>query len=402
MDENKIKLNNLLIFTNNNFEENNYELYKKFCGTVLDFNCLIKDHNSYDFKRFSFIYFCGDLNKILELNIDSNDKKFYLIKELSFNFYNNLGTNIEMINIGQVPLNYYNVGIFFPKFFEDNYFEKIQNEHIFQQLTESTKPHQALRTGLYITEVNQEKDEYSFNLLRCSTNFSGPTENFCATDKLIINKLNEKQQELFEQHISLNHVLAQIYHINENKKATIKKHSDKTKDMPKNGLIAFCTFYKNDEIFQNSNINIVNTFDYQYKDLSILTRLHFKLKTNTNYKNYEKEFFVTLFPNSVLIIPLSTNRFYTHEIKSSLAPNQYLPLRMGYVVRCSNQKAIYSNEKCFVLDNFEKTPLKKPTDDDLDLIRKLYLEENTTENYPDYSSVKHLSMNDGDFEQPKI
>ena len=69
--------------------------------------------------------------KILELNIDSNNKKFYLIKELSFN-YNNLGTNIEMINIGQVPLNYYNVGIFFPKFFEDNYyFEKIQNEHIF-------------------------------------------------------------------------------------------------------------------------------------------------------------------------------------------------------------------------------------------------------------------------------
>ena len=56
----------------------------------------------------------------------------------------------------------------------------------------------------------------------------------------------------FESVVKFNHVLAQIY---ENKiiekdnkklerKAKIKEHSDKTKDMHRNALIAFCTFYK--------------------------------------------------------------------------------------------------------------------------------------------------------------
>ena len=79
---------------------------------------------------------------------------------------------------------------------------------------------------------------------------------------------------------SLNHVLAQIYY---NKSATedqkqtkakIKAHSDKTKDMPTNGLMAFCTFYDN-----LNKINKLDTdpFDYGFKNhvLKILFKLFY-------------------------------------------------------------------------------------------------------------------------------
>jgi hypothetical protein len=42
--------------------------------------------------------------------------------------------------------------------------------------------------------------------------------------------------------------------------------------MPKNGLMAFCTFYKDMHLFKKST---VDPFDYIYKDTSILTKLRF-------------------------------------------------------------------------------------------------------------------------------
>ena len=45
--------------------------------------------------------------------------------------------------------------------------------------------------------------------------------------------------------------------------------------MPKNGLMAFCTFYKN---LSNGKINKIG-YDYCYKETTVLTKLKFKLKT---------------------------------------------------------------------------------------------------------------------------
>lgn len=85
--------------------------------------------------------------------------------------------------------------------------------------------------------------------MRCSTNLDGPTENFRQTDIEIVNAVNGVRAKFFEDSASLNHVLAQTYHNVKNdegksKKAKISRHSDKTKDMPDNGLLAFCTFYQ--------------------------------------------------------------------------------------------------------------------------------------------------------------
>ena len=171
-----------------------------------------------------------------------------------------------------------------------------------------------------------------FNLLRCSTNLKGPTDNFRDTDKEIIGKVNNIVKYYFRDAVELNHVLAQVYEntmtINNNgkkeRKAKISKHSDKTKDMPKNALIAFCSFYKD---YYNGKINNVelkskksnnDQYDICYKGTSMLTILRFILKKEVVNDKLAKNFDVVLYPNSVFIIPLSTNRLYTHEIVPSM------------------------------------------------------------------------------------
>src|SRR6185369_16017351 len=132
----------------------------------------------------------------------------------------------------------------------------------------------AHRTGIYLTPVSQHGDELHFRLLRCSTNLSGPTESFCATDHRIIDALNHETDGLFRDHAPLNHVLAQLYANTpavdgqKQTKAKISPHADKTKDMPVNGIMAFCTFYDGlDQLRPLSS----DPFDYGYHAKSGLT-----------------------------------------------------------------------------------------------------------------------------------
>jgi len=87
-------------------------------------------------------------------------------------------------------------------------------------------------------------------LLRCSTNLSGPTDNFRATDRHIVDALNQEAALVFSEVAPLNHVLAQIYQNTladaekKQAKARISSHADKTKDMPGDGAMVFCTFYE--------------------------------------------------------------------------------------------------------------------------------------------------------------
>ena len=146
------------------------------------------------------------------------------------------------------------------------YFDLIEKAHEFQSLTESTKASSAMRTGIYMTHVKKDNDELSFKLLRCSSNFSGPSCNFADTDNEVIDKVNEMSNLYFSNPAGLNHVLAQIYKNRvetvENKKGTvvkqrkakIKAHSDKTKDMPENAIMAFTTFYNFDSVKSNFSI----------------------------------------------------------------------------------------------------------------------------------------------------
>lgn len=319
--------------------------------------------------------------------------------------------NSKIVSLGEVPVIVSNAGVYYRKLFtSDHNFEKIKSQHDFQELTESNKESKAFRKGIYLSKITRETTEagqeaFHYHLLRCSSNLTGPTDNFRDVDTQIINMLNDCAKDTFEYSTDMNHALVQIY---ENKKKTdespkevkakIKAHSDKTKDMPKEGLIAFCTFYddSNTELLKPSD---TDRFDICYKQTSALTRLHFKLKKTVEDESLEKEFSVTLYPDSAFLIPLSTNRLYTHEIRPSILGVDQIPVRMGYVVRCSNLEAMHTEGQTYIKENGRYIQLEEMTPELREQLRSSYYEENSTENSVEYGKV-HFSMNSGDYEKP--
>lgn len=388
--------NYLINLTNEsqNSEDLDY-LVNNFCGTVVN-NLSEISKNINEIK----IYFIGDGKRLL------NQKELiFIVREFSFDFESLNEENYTVIGLGKVPINIHNAGVFYKQFFDDSdLFAKIESQHKFQNLTESNKDSLALRKGIYLSKISKdEKENLHFNLLRCSSNLTGPTDNFRETDNLIVNSINEAVKFDFDKETELNHVLAQIY-LNKKKdnlkevKAKIKAHSDKTKDMPKEGLIVFCTFYDKNN-FMNLTTSKTDKFDWCYKKSSGLTRLLFKLKSTVNDDSLEKEFSVTLYPNSVFLIPLSTNRLYTHEIRPSVLNIDRIPIRMGYVIRCSNLEAIYMNNQTYIKEDANFIKLEQMDNINMEELRDSYYEENKSEKVVKYGKV-HFSMNSGDYEKP--
>jgi hypothetical protein len=419
------------------------EFYKKqidylkenFCGIIISD---IEIFNNTNYSPNTLIYLCGNIEANYDYGCNyGKNMMIYVIRELSYNYSNNY-KGYKLVNIGKVPINIYGMGVYFRDFFEsdnfnDNiddfgmvinqeenqnkdYFNLISNEHKLQFLTESNKPGVSLRKGIYLTKVEENNDSTYFHLLRCSTNLNGPTDNFRDTDIKIIGEVNDISRYFYGGAAELNHVLAQVYentdqggeHKNLPKKAKIKQHSDKTKDMPQNALMAFCTFYQgysnrefSDEKLKNIKRSTDNPYDYCYKNQSILTKLRFRLKETVTDLNLVKKFDITLYPNSVFIMSLLTNRLYTHKIVPSIMPINKIPIRLGYVIRCSKTKAVFKDNKTFIVEEGDCIELKEPSEDNIKELKDAYYKENITDQIINYGNI-YFSMNLGDYKKPLV
>lgn len=358
------------------------------------------------------VYLCGDVSGISAHPLRPADRVF-VVRELSTGYDERADAPWAVVGIGRVPLRVHGVGVYYRRFFERDadHFGRISAEHAFQSLTESTKPGTAHRSGIYLTPVTEDGDGLHFRLLRCSTNFSGPTESFRPTDTDIVDALNREAADVFRNQALLNHVLAQVYHNTlatperKQSKARISAHADKTKDMPANGIMAFCTFYDGlDKLRPLAE----DPFDYGVKRASGLTRLHFRLKKSAEGGEGPEEtalpqqFTLTLYPGSVFFMPLSTNRRYTHEIRPSGLDAELLPTRLGYVVRCSSAEAVHKDGDTFLKKAGGLVKLGPPTEDGMDDLRRLYAEENRTASFIDYGGRFLFSMNSGDYDAPRV
>lgn len=427
---------NILFKYNTTYAPEEEKYIENFAGMVItDFTNLDNYINSLFQKSLYpiYVYLCGDISEISDQYIFPRQVQLFVIQELSYNFP---GCRLlyTLIELGQVPINIHNVGILFRQFFtsEKCYFNSVESEHQFQTLTESNKESNAFRNGIYLSHIMKEGEVLRFNLLRCSTNFDGPTDNFRQTDFEIVYKVNDAARQLFVPETRvLNHVLAQIYNNSEidgkEKKAKIKEHSDKTKDIPKNSLIAFCSFYRDysakSDTFGNFQKSLFDKFDYWYNDkssrngkprymaTSVLTRLRFRLKHDAP-QDYCAKFEVILYPNSVFLIPFSTNRLYTHEIVPPILPIDKIPTRMGYVIRSSKTDAFFKNGQTYIIPESRKfTPLRtdqrehefiklqQPTEEEIQELKELYRQENSTAAGINYKEV-NFSLNRGDYMRP--
>ncbi|WP_067690379.1 hypothetical protein [Nocardia jejuensis] len=350
------------------------------------------------------VYLCGELSAISERRLRSAARVF-VVRELSEGYRPDVSWTL--VDLGRVPVRVHGVGVYYRRFFDlaADHFGRIRTEHVFQSLTESTKPGAAHRSGIYLTPVTRREDGLHFRLLRCSTNLAGPTENFGPTDTGIVDALNREAATIFRDQAPLNHVLAQIYHNTlatperKQSKAKISAHADKTKDMPANGIMAFCTFY--DGLDRLEPID-ADGFDYGVKGVSGLTTLRFHLKDSVEVSDtLPSRFSVTLHPGSVFFMPLSTNRLYTHEIRPSMLDAERLPTRLGYVVRCSSTEAVHRDGRTFLARDEGLVELEPPTLEGMDELRRLYAEENRTSSFIDYGDRFRFSMNAGDYRAPR-
>ncbi|WP_331772362.1 hypothetical protein OG948_53550 (plasmid) [Embleya sp. NBC_00888] len=355
------------------------------------------------------VYLCGDIPAISGSRLHAAARVF-VIRELSHGYHEDVDGSWPLVDLGRVPIRVHGIGVYYRRFFGlgADHFGRIRAEHEFQSLTESTKPGTAHRSGIYLTPVTQNGDELHFRLLRCSTNLSGPTESFRPTDTHIVEALNREAAVVFRNQAPLNHVLAQIYHNTlataerKQSKAKISAHADKTKDMPVNGVMAFCTFYDGLDHCQPLT---EDAFDYGVKGASGLTRLHFRLKEPIEERDgvaLPSQFTLTLYPGSVFFMPLSTNRLYTHEIRPSTLDAELLPTRLGYVVRCSSAEAVHKNGHTFLKAAGDLVKLGPPTPAGMNELRRLYAEENRTSSFIDYGDEFLFSMNTGDYVAPRV
>jgi hypothetical protein len=362
-----------------------------------------------------FIYLTGSLNDVWITAL--HDDRVLIVEECSWNYDTFvMRTRCSPTHLGMVPIDVHRVGVLFRSIAHkhsysqmpnDDMFQRVAGAHNFQSLTESNKAGVALRKGIYLSEVSKMGDGTTFNLLRCSSNFAGPTDAFAEVDRSIISKANDLAAVFFSKPAELNHVLAQIYYNIRNadtekeSKATIKAHSDKTKDMPRNGLIAFFSCY---DFSRVADVGQVDAYDFDVRakkgGVSMLTQLRFILKDPAKYPQAERDFRVTLYPNSLFIISLEMNRLYQHEIRPAALSIDKLPTRMGYVMRCSNVKAVY-RDKAYIIDSGtgEERELEPMTADEMERIKALYREENLSDQIIVYPPI-YTSLNDGDYLRP--
>ena len=369
-----------------------------------------------------------------------------------------------------MPLLVHGVGLLYRNFFGGNdgppsdVFSKVTTAHELQSLTESDKAGRAHRTGIYLTPVTVDADtkDAHFRLLRCSSNLAGPTGAFAAVDEGLVGELNEELGRVMAGSARMNHVLAQAYwnrfepfsesgsdamevessggsahseppkedvrsHMGKSIRAKIRAHSDKTKDMPASGVMAFSTFYEREELVGRLRKGDVRKmrpdaagalpdarFDWGRNGISGLTRLRFVLKGEGGaaaLNSLPRSFDVTLYPDSVFLMPLVANRLYTHAIVPANLDSRRLPTRLGYVVRCSGTECVFKAKEAAVFLKRNEGPmrvlrrLEEPTLAGREAIKALYARENATRERIDYGVARGefpFSLNCGDYLRPIV
>jgi len=416
-------------------------LMSNFCGVLA--------HNLLDLQALlhgrRIVYLTGALDESLAALVSDTaaaqpDILFWVVHEYASNcgVLKHQDSRVSRVFKDQLPINVHGVGVQFRCFFDSDqhYFERVQAEHKFQELTESDKGGVALRKGIYLSNVVEaesgDSQTLSFHMLRCSSNLRGPTDNFRTTDHELLAETNGTMPYFFSAPAELNHVLAQIYYnktkddAGKESKAAIKRHSDKTKDMPANGLIAFATFYDFGALTSVcASKPEEDPYDVYYRGrsgreptASMLTQLEFVLKNPAAHPALQPKFRVTLYPGSLFVIPLETNRLYTHEIKPPVLPADKIPTRLGYVMRCSKTRATFWDDQTYVtieppgpgaalqvLKPGTQSPgpraLQPMTPEDAALIKDLYFQENTTDQRMTYPPI-YSSFNSGDYMRPLL
>jgi hypothetical protein len=380
-----------------NLDDFNY-IVNNFCGRVYHVSCLPDSirNTKFDGK----IWAMGDLKDM------PKGQPLQVIGDHStFENWSDMWTKTDD---GQVPINVDGIGVFFRRSTNLSLFKSLLSGHKMFTLTETNKAGTAHRTGTYLSPMTCHDGSIEYKYLRCSTNLDGPTQEFNEFDNQIVVQVNGLMNDYFTGAELMNHVLMQLYNntVVDGKqvKARISSHADKTKDMPEGGVMAFVTLYDLDELAKLGSLPgmVTSRFDMKMNGKSIFPTLLFKPKADIPHL---KEQSIPLYPGSVFIMSLSSNRIYTHAVVPAVGEVAHLPTRLGYVARCSNRTAKWQEDGTYV--KYDDTWHQMlPTDseeasEEASVVRNLYFQENTTMNCIEYGQW-YSSFNKGDYMKPMM
>lgn len=161
--ENCLLLNKHFLLYDNFYESKELDYVKKnFCGIVFNIN----DFNIDKCPSNILIYLCGNTEQYINLFKDYDTHITFVVKQLSINYDNVM--KFRLIDLGEVPINIYNVGLYFRDFLDPNkdYYKELLQNHVFQKLKHSNKPGIAFRKGLYLSNVVEKDNKLIFDIFK--------------------------------------------------------------------------------------------------------------------------------------------------------------------------------------------------------------------------------------------
>lgn len=387
-------------------------LTQKFCGQVATSLTL----DSVTFHTSSLVYYCGDVTQ-LDLTKFTKYSQVFLVKEFCTNIPEN--AQFPVIRYGEIPLNVHGMGVLVRDAFpmETDWYDEVTKAHNWQHLTVHNNKSDAHRLGTYLCEVKDNGNgEYDYLLMRCSTNFRGPTQCFQDVDRFLLRRATQLLQPYFKQQVKLNHILAQMY-VNGQTKAGISRHADKDEDFEKDEksgkvashcMIVFISLYEGYVNGTFPKLKLERSredhFDFVYGKggETALTGLEFNRKQQLEFPEHTPHSFVVrLPPNSVLAIPLYTNNLMTHGTVASKLPSALIPTRLGIVPRTGGCVAKWRDGKTWLWNSTTRSweALHPATWKEIQLLKDKYKTQNFSDQDPQYEEF-FFSMNEGDYEAP--
>ncbi len=109
---------------------------------------------------------CGDVSRAQSIDL-SAARRVQVVRELSHGFEEVVARRgWSLVDHGRVPVRVHGVDVYYRRLFDPagEHFQRLQREHAFQSLTESTKPGTAHRSGIYLTPVRPDGDALRFRL----------------------------------------------------------------------------------------------------------------------------------------------------------------------------------------------------------------------------------------------
>lgn len=305
------------------------------------------------------------------------------------------------------------IAVLFENIFgEDDMFLKISGAHSFYRRYSYGREVYEI-TGVFCSHVEVLEDGSSlFNLMRSSVGYSGPTEKFSPVDTQILRQLEECARQVFlNQHVSFNHIQLQLTDYLLSGTADEKFHSIKTQDVKTAAhkslfyddhtttALAICSFYSREDV---ARVNAKTNGEMVVNGQSVFPSLVLKRKESAPIQ-LPASARVLLTPNSTVIIPLSTNRYYAWRIETPQVPPAMRLKRLSLTATQSAQLAQFcpTAKATKLVPGMALLCSALNTNGATEQLKALHALENSSPLFVDYSSVGYMTVNSGDLLEPK-